>query len=724
MVVKRDGSIQEFDFQKISNAIAKCFKAVGNNLVPSSLEAAILSEVSVYDTIGVEDIQDIVEKNLMLFGFLEEAKAYILYRAERAKKRGRVVPLYIKERFEETSKNFPTALQQFQFFDKYSRFNWDTGTREVWEETVTRAVNYLRKLSENKLSESDYNRIFNSMLEMEVMPSMRLVASAGVTADRNNIAIYNCSFMPIDDVQAFSEALIISMNGCGVGYSVEKVHVAKLPVIAKRTNNSRGIFVVPDTTEGWAEAVALGIDTWINGDDIEFDFSLIRPFGSILKTKGGTASGPEPLRYLLEKIREVIFSREGSDLRTIDAHDIMCYIGGAAIAGGSRRSSMIAIFDFDDEDMRDCKSGNMDDNQQRYNANNSAVWEKEKSFQEVFDFMSIVFKSGRGEPGIFSRHSAMKTMPERRKRVSYMGTNPCGEIILRPHQFCNLSVAVARPWDTRETLLRKVEIATIVGTIQSLATNFPGLRPIWKENCEEERLLGVDITGHMDCEAVRNADTLSLLKERAKQVNEIYAKVLGINPSAAITCVKPSGNSSQLLDTSSGMHPRYSEYYIRNVRIGAGSAMAKVLLDAGVPIEPSHSDPAQTWVASFPVASPEKAITTNDVTALEMLNYWLTVKQNWTEHNPSITITYKPEDVLDIIQWVYKNQELIGGMTFYPYSGAKYSQVPYMSIDKETYKRRASLFPEIDFSLLYKYENYDTTSAFQELACSSGVCEI
>lgn len=720
-ITKRDGQLQLFNENKIVAAIEKSFKAVGNeDPVPDSLIDSIVLLIEEQETPSVEFIQDTVERALMEFNYLAEAKAYILYREKRARARGRILPEEVKKAFATSSGFFKTPLQQWQFFDKYARYDWGTGRRETWVETVDRVVSFLSELSNNKLGKEIYEIIHESILNMDVMPSMRLVASAGPTARRNNIAIYNCSFLPVDSIDAFVEALIISMNGCGVGYSVESYHVNKLPKIKRFTGKKIPIFVVPDTTDGWADALRIGIETWISGYDIEFDTTKIRPSGSVLKTKGGTASGPDPLVKMLSNIRKIIIGNER--LTTLDAHDIMCHVGSAAVAGGSRRTAMIALFDYNDQLMIDCKKGDMVGKEHRFNANNSAVWDKPMSFEQVFDFMSDVFIGNRGEPGIFSRFAAKKTLPERRKFSEWMGTNPCGEIILHPNQFCNLSIAVARPGDTEEALARKVGVATIIGTIQSSATHFPGLRPIWKENAEKERLLGVDITGQMDCPALRNPETLQHLRDLAISTNELVADALGINRSAAITCVKPSGNSSVLLDTSSGMHPRYAQYYIRNVRTSNNNPMAKVLLEQGVPVEPLKSDPVRTMIVPFPVKSPDHSVV--NISAIELMSYWLMVKRNYTEHNPSVTIIYRPEEVFDIIKWVYENQEWIGGMTFYPYDGALYDQPPIVPITKEEYEVALSNFPEIDFSLLYKYEDYDTTTSFKELACFAGHCEI
>ncbi|MCA9975577.1 MAG: hypothetical protein KC413_07495, partial [Anaerolineales bacterium] len=422
-----------------------------------------------------------------------------------------------------------------------------------------------------------------------------------------------------------------------------------------------------------------------------------------------------------------ILARQGSFLRPLDAHDIMCAIGSAAVSGGVRRTAMIALFDYDDKEMLFCKDGiNLAGNEQRWNANNSAVWTREYSQAEVADFVLQMVKSGRGEPGIFNRAAAIRTRPERRAEADF-GTNPCGEIILRPMQFCNLSSAIARHHDTEETLMEKVELATILGTIQSMATHFPGLRPRWRENCEEERLLGVDLNGQLDSPAAQDPVIQAKLQAHAVKINKEYAAKLGINQSASVTCVKPSGNSSQLLDSSSGIHARWSPYYIRNVRVSAHSPLFKVMRDASVPMDPENGQDvnnADTWVIHFPVKAPWEATTRHQLSAIEQCEYWLQNKTNYTEHNPSVTITYRHDEVIDIIRWIWEHQDKIGGMAFLPAFDAQYDQMPYEEISKEQYEKFAAAFPEIDFSKIYRYEEEDLTTAAQELACMAGGCDV
>ncbi|MFO7166947.1 MAG: ATP cone domain-containing protein [Chloroflexota bacterium] len=733
-IVKRDGRVVPFDVERIERAMERCFASferTPHTPIPELAQRVvnIVAAKSNGTLPTVEGVQDIVEMVLQAAGEFEAAKRYILYRAERAKERERrPVPEEVRRAFDESKRYFPTPLQQFQFFDKYSRFNYELGRRETWVETVDRSVDFLYELAGSRLPRETYERIRRAILEMRAMPSMRLLAMAGPAARRNNVTIYNCSYQPVESIDSFVEALIISMAGCGVGFSVESKYVENFPRVKRQTGAAPSIYVVEDSAEGWAEALRYGLETWFEGGDVRFDLSQLRPAGAPLRTKGGRASGPEPFRAMLDFVRARILARQGAFLRPLDAHDIMCAVGNAAVSGGVRRTAMISLFDYDDDEMRLCKHGDFErDNSQRWNANNSAVWPRGGLTQQEFikHFLEMV-ESERGEPGIFNREAANIMKPARRKEAEF-GTNPCGEIVLRPWQFCNLSAAVARADDTFETLREKVEVATIIGTIQSLATHFPGLRPQWRENCEEERLLGVDITGQMDSPVAQDAQVKRRLKEIAIEVNRQTASALGINQAAAISCVKPSGNSSQLLDCSSGLHARWAPYYIRNVRVAAHSPLFKVLRDAGVPMDPENGqtpENANTWVIHFPVKAPEGAITRNQRSAVEQCEYWLQNKLYWTEHNPSCTVTYRPDEVLDLMKWVYEHRDQIGGLSFLPSFDAQYAQMPYVEITKEEYERLAAQFPEIDFSRIWRYEEEDLTSAAQELACASGICEI
>lgn len=731
-ILKRDGRVMPFEIERIENALARCFASFGRTpTIPIGDLAKQVGNIvaAKYEQPTVENVQDIVEMVLQAAGEFEAAKRYILYRAEHAKLRAdRPIPETVRSAFDESDRYFPTDLQKFQFYDKYARFNYDYGRRETWIETVDRSVAFLHELAGDRLPGETYERIRRGILEMRAMPSMRLLAMAGTAARRNNITIYNCSYMPVESIDAFVESLIISMSGCGVGYSVERKYVENFPRIKRQTGNAPTTYFVEDSAEGWADALRFGLETWFEGGDVKFDLSLLRAAGAPLRTKGGRASGPEPLRKMFDFIRTRILARQGSFLRSIDAHDIMCAVGNAAVSGGVRRTAMISLFDYDDGEMLHAKDGDFErENSQRWNANNSAVLPRGGLTQiEFAKFFLDMAQGGRGEPGIFNRESALAMRPERRKAAEF-GTNPCGEIVLRPFEFCNLSVAVARHEDTYESLREKVELATIIGTMQSLATHFPGLRKLWQDNCEEERLLGVDINGQLDSPAAQDAEIQRRLRAVAIATNREIAAQLQINQSVSVTCVKPSGNSSQLLDCSSGIHTRWAPYYIRNVRVATHSPVYKVMRDAGAPMDPENGqtpEDANTWVVHFPVQSPEGAITRKDRTAIQQCEYWLQNKLNWTEHNPSVTITYQPHEVLDLMKWVWEHIDYLGGITFLPAFDAMYDQMPYMEIDAEEYAKLAGHFPAIDFSKLYRYEEEDLTTAAQELACLAGACDV
>lgn len=763
-VYKRDGRREPFDPRRIERAVALCYLDLGRlpqtriQRMTAAAVATLKSPATRVDgfpeAVAVEAVQDAVVRALLDAGEAEAASHYTGYRARHARQRAeRPIPADVRAAFDEAATYFPTPLQMFQHMDKYARFDEVKGRRETWPETVDRAVVYLQELvarhtgGDLVFNANVWCDIYEDILHMRVMPSMRLLAMAGKAARRQNVSIYNCSYQPIDDVRAFSEALLISMAGCGVGYSVERRYVEKLPPVERqRVLPQVETITVEDTSEGWAAALDLGIRVWLAGGDLKFDLSAIRPAGSLLKTKGGRASGPEPLRAMLDGVRGVILARQGQRLRPLDAHDLMCLVGNAAVMGGTRRTAMISLFDHDDQEMLTCKDGDLTGLEHRFNANNSSVWpDRGITREELEAQFAAMDAGGRGEPGIFNRAAAVAMRPAGREEAEF-GTNPCGEIILRPFQLCNLSVAVARPDDDIESLVRKVRTATTIGCIQSLADHFPGLRPEWRENAVRERLLGVDITGQMDCPLLRDDQALVMhpwgasddqyrtamsplhyLREEARLQAQHIATMLKINVPAAITCVKPSGNSSQLLNTSSGLHPRHSRYYIRHVRVGAATPIAQVLREAGVPMTAENGQPADnpaTWVVAFPVAAPASAVVRADVSALDQCRHWLYNKLAYTEHNPSVTISYKPEELAGVVDWVWAHRDEIGGMSFLPFFDARYDLMPYQEISEAEYLARAAVFPTIDFSKLWYYEASDETTAAQELACVAGLCEL
>jgi ribonucleoside-triphosphate reductase len=552
------------------------------------------------------------------------------------------------------------------------------------------------------------------------------------------IVTRNCAYLPLDSWEAFGELLYVLMQGTGCGFSVEIDYIDSLPRIKRQKDQKARKFTVPDTTIGWCNALTTGLAAWSNGEDIEYDFSRIRPQGAVLKTKGGRASGPEPLRQLLHFAKERLLKSQGRRLDPIDAHDIACFCGHIVQVGGVRRAATISLSDLDDRDMRDAKSGQYWlHNVQRAMANNSVAYSERPKATVFMEEWLALAKSGTGERGIFNRGGLKTQLPARRKKSRDFGINPCGEIILRQRQFCNLSIAIARPGDTQESLARKVRLAAIFGTLQSMLTKFQYLPESWQQNCEEERLLGVDITGQMDCEILRpetdykrdlgfagDSTRQRLLDSLAKvaiDTNAEYAKRFGIPQSAAVTCVKPSGNSAQLFNCSSGLHPRYAKYYIRRVRIGGYTPIAKLLKDAGVPWAPEVGQEAATatvLVFDFPVAAPHGAPTRHDLSALQQLENWLDWKDFYTEHNPSVSIYVSDDEWPAVGAWVYDHFDRIGGLSFIPRDGGAYELAPYEEITQKEYTKLLSNFPKIDFSKLPTYEKEDSTEINREFACS------
>lgn len=624
--------------------------------------------------------------------------------------------------------NTSQVLSELQFLDKYSRFDYQKGRRENWQETVTRVTDFLLSYLPEKERLTVGELIFNSILNKEVSPSMRLMATAGKAASLNEASINNCSYLPLESTQDFHDLTLLLGLGVGVGFSVENHFVGSLGLVKEQHRDRTVKFVVPDSIYGWAQSIKYLIENKMAGNRVHFDYSLIRPAGSPLKTRGGRASGPEPLMDAHIAIGRILDERAGKEIRSIDAFDIACHIAGAIVSGGVRRSAMITIFDIDDELMFNAKSGdNFSENLQRQYANISAVIDEEISEEEMSALIQRMHDSGFGEPGIFSRYAARQTMPERRKAVFGMGGNPCMEIILRPRQFCNLSQAIVRPEDTFDTLKRKVEIATIIGTIQSSMNYFPELHPDFAKNNAEERLLGVSLSGIMDNKILQDAKVLSKLQEVVIKTNKKWAKILGINASVASTCVKPDGNTSLLYNTSPGLHPRWSPYYIRRVRLQYNNPVAQWLMDAGLPCEPVLGETwenVRTVVFDFPIKSPESNMYQMTASAIEQLEMWKLLKIHWTEHNPSVTIHYKPSELDEIKRFCYLNQGILSGVSFLE-NGHKYMQAPYEEVDEQTYLDSLDKFPEVDYTSFWNYETrFDSTSGTQTLACVGGSCLI
>ena len=622
----------------------------------------------------------------------------------------------------------PSDYQTFIATSRYARWLDEEGRRETWGETVGRFIDNIVRPS--GVSDKDINEIEEAILNLEVMPSMRALMTAGPAAARDNTCVYNCSYLPVDHPRAFDEAMFILLCGTGVGFSVERQSISKLPEVPADINDSEDLIVVQDSKEGWAKALRKLISGLYTGDVPKWDLSKIRAAGERLKTFGGRASGPDPLNDLFKFVVAKFKGAAGRKLNSVECHDIMCKIGEVVVVGGVRRSAMISLSNLSDDRMRHAKSGQWWENEgQRALANNSVAY-TDKPDMETFmrEWLSLV-ESKSGERGIFSRVAADKHVARngRRETGKEWGTNPCSEIILRPYQFCNLTEVVVRATDTEKTLTNKVRLATILGTIQSTYTDMPYLRPVWRKNTEEERLLGVSLTGIMDNEITNNPSTklLNKLRDSAVQTNRDYAEQLGINPSAAITCVKPSGTVSQLVDSASGIHARHSEYYIRTVRGDNKDPLTQFLTNAGIPAEPCVMKPDSTTVFSFPVKSPEGAVTRNDMTAIEQLELWKVYALEWCEHKPSVTITVREEEWLKVGAWVYDNFDICSGVSFLPHSDHSYAQAPYQDCDKETYEEALAKMPErIDWLGLSEYEQEDNTAGSQTMACSGDSCEV
>ena len=624
----------------------------------------------------------------------------------------------------------PTDYQAFIHTSRYARWLDDEGRRETWSETVNR---YISNLVGDKVDTNTASELEAAIMDLSVMPSMRALMTAGPALDRDNTAGYNCSYLPVDDVKSFDEAMFILLCGTGVGFSVERQFISKLPDVPDTMFNSDTTVIVKDSKEGWAKALRQVIALLYSGEIPKWDTSKIRPAGAKLKTFGGRASGPAPLIDLFNFVTRVFTNAKGRKLSSVECHDIMCKIGEVVVVGGVRRSAMISLSNLSDDRMRHAKSGSWWENDpQRALANNSVSYtEKPDAVSFMREWMSLV-ESGSGERGIFNRQASIAQAKKNGRRdANYdFGTNPCSEIILRPYQFCNLTEVVVRATDTIESLERKVRLATILGTIQSSYTKFPYLRKVWQRNTEEERLLGVSLTGIMDNPLMTTKNkglekTLDRLKSIAVSTNAEWAERLGIPVSAAITCVKPSGTVSQLVDSASGIHARHSEYYIRTVRGDNKDPLTQFMIDQGIPNEPDVMKPDATTVFSFPMKAPTGAVTTSDMSAIEQLEMWLAYQRSWCEHKPSVTINVKADEWFEVGAFVYKHFDEMSGVSFLPYNEHTYQQAPYQEVGKSDYTELSKLMPKaIDWSKLSEYEAEDNTAGSQTLACSGDSCEI
>jgi len=625
----------------------------------------------------------------------------------------------------------PTDYQNFIATSRYARWLEEEGRRETWTETVTRYVDYMA--DKTGLDKKTTDEIWNAIYSLDVMPSMRALMTAGPALDRDNTAGYNCSYLPVNDPKSFDEAMYILLCGTGVGFSVERQYIDKLPEIPEKLFPSQTTIVVRDSKEGWAKAFRMLIALLYAGEVPDYDVSMIRPAGARLKTFGGRASGPAPLVDLFKFTINMFKGAVGRKLNSYECHSIMCKIGEIVVVGGVRRSAMISLSNLSDIRMRHAKTGQWWETAPHMALSNNSVAYTDKPDSETFlrEWTSLV-ESKSGERGIFNRISAQKQAAKNgRRNPDYeFGTNPCSEIILRPHQFCNLTEVVVKEHDTDDDLDRKVRLATILGTAQSTLTNFPYLRKVWKNNTQEERLLGVSLTGIMDnihtnCFLVNMRERLTRMKQIAIDTNKKYAKRFGIEESTAITCVKPSGTVSQLCDSASGIHARHSRYYIRTVRGDNKDPLTKFMIDQGVPSEPCVMKPETTTVFSFPMMSPKGSRLRDDLSAIDQLNVWLIYQEHWCEHKPSITVTVKEEEWLDVGAFVFKHFDKMSGVSFLPHSDHVYQQAPYQECTEQEYDAMLSrMRSRIDWSKLRDYEKSDTTSGSQTMACSGDSCEI
>ena len=632
----------------------------------------------------------------------------------------------------------PTSYQEFIHLSRYSRWLHDKKRRETWGETVGRYFNFfkehLEELHQYKLSDKLRKELEEAVLTTQVMPSMRCLMTAGEALKRENIAGYNCSYIAVDRVGAFDEILYVLMNGTGVGFSVERQYVNELPPVADEFHHTDTTISVADSKLGWAKGLKELVGMLYIGQIPRWDLAKIRPAGAPLKTFGGRASGPEPLENLFNFAVNIFKNAAGRKLSSLEAHDLVCKIAEVVVVGGVRRSALISLSNLSDDRMRHAKSGQWWNNDgQRALANNSACYTEKPDIGIFMDEWKALYESKSGERGIFNRASANQQAEKNGRRTIEgfeFGTNPCSEIILRNREFCNLSEVVVRASDNRESLLEKVRLATILGTFQSTLVNFKYVSSAWRKNCEEERLLGVSLTGIMDCQYTNGKksglpELLDELRKEAVKTNEEFAKAIGINQSVAVTCVKPSGTVSQLVDAASGIHARHNPYYVRTVRGDKKDPLTKMMTDVGFPVEDDQTNPSHTSVFSFPMKVDQKAVFRTDLSAIEQLELWLTYQNHWCEHKPSVTISVKENEWLEVGAWVYKHFDYMSGVSFLPFTDHTYKQAPYQDCSREEYEMLLGKMPKIvEWDKLSEYELTDMTIGAQELACAAGFCEI
>ena len=745
-IKKRNGVSVPYGKDKITQAVKRCLvnscqwpENHPETLAAAEKVATQVDSLLIFKPvpITVEMVQDIVEQQLMACGLYDAAKEYILYRAEHRKLREeQPVDPVIAAAFKAGCSHFTgpnSPAQIFQAFDKFARFDYTKGRREVWPESVDRVVKYAKAHMTREhngiVSEGIWQDLERSLLQLEVSPSMRLVQMAGPALDRCQTGVYNCSYQFLQGPTDMAEELYLLMQGCGVGFSTETQYaVDKWPRVKKQRNAKPDTFIIADTTEGWCDSYKVLLERLLDGHDIVHDYGRIRDEGTPLKTKGGRASGPQPLKDLHNFTRNIFLARQGDRLRDIDIYDTNCYSHRIVQMGGVRRASGLGLSDRDSMAMRHCKDGAFwEKNPQRNQANNSVPYDERPTAVEFMEEWIALAKSGSGERGIFNRGALRKQFPKRRTVKGHVfGTNPCGEIVLRHKEFCNLSIAVIRQQMAWEEIQRRVVLATIWGTIQSTMTNFKYIGPEWKKNCEEERLLGVDLLGHLDHQLFKpGTDGLDArlreLRDLVVKTNAEWAQRLGINASAATTCGKPSGDSSLFFNAAAGMKGWHGEYFIRRTRVSDTNPVGIMLRDQGVPCFPDY-DKSGLMVLEFPCKAPEGAAILGGQSAIEQLEHWKTFKVNFTEHNPSVTVYVKDSEWLAVGHWVFENWDYVGGLSFCPFNEGHYPLMPYETITAEEYEQRQSNFPDIKWENLVRYEKEDMTDCHQQIACTGGVC--
>lgn len=739
-IIKRDGTTEPFDIDKVVSAVYRCFT---NGLQLPDRTARLFADLVANavcnvvanheeDTLSVEDVQRLVLQQLWAVGHFDAAEHYQNYRERKRQEReDKPIPEDYARAVAEDAARFPNPSQYYQLISKFARWREQDKRRETWREACDRVMNWFRTdLPRVRLTEDEWRELDDSLYGLETCCAMRVVQMAGPALERCHVAAFNCAYTPIDSFRSFAELFYVLMSGGGCGFSVEDRYVSQLPRVKYQKSPAvKHTFVVPDHTEGWCDALLFGLEKWFDGEDVEYDVTGVRKKNARLMTKGGRASGPEPLLEMLAFVRQRTLSRQGKVLTDLDCHDVCCKIATISGVGGVRRAATISVSDLDSQPMRDCKSGSWYPAYKwRSMANNSAAYDARPDVDTFLSEMSALVKSKSGERGIFNRGAMRRGLPSRRKDIVWWGGNPCMEIVLRPRQFCNLSIVVARVDDTRESLKRKVRLATYWGCMQKTATEFKYLQQEWHDNCEEEALLGVDITGHADCPLLRFGapGRAELLRELAKVVYDTDVELsrrFGVNQSAANTCVKPSGDSAVFFDCGSGVSPWFDEHVLRWVREQADGPVAQLLEAEGVPCATAPENPGLK-VFGFLRKAPPGATTVKDMTALDQLNNWLEWKENWAEHSVSCTVYVEDHEWPAVIAWVWEHFDKVSGLSFMPRDNGVYTYAPNERLTKEQYDEALAKFPKINWAKLSRYEDDDQTVTSHTPACVAGGCEI